>query len=166
MEGPRCKATHTGVHTEFNPLYKIGPCLDGGFLVSQQYPFCFQGMMKYSIFLLKLFYYIKSLFRDDPYYLNDPNQKPAKHLKSTRYFKTSCSGITCVYFTISHPYSILHLKSPSSSLLNLLSSISTSNFFFFLKRNQRDLTFDYSVIILHYTKVSVLELASVITMLL
>lgn len=32
---------HASMHVEFNPLYKIRPCLGRGFLVNQQHPFCF-----------------------------------------------------------------------------------------------------------------------------
>lgn len=88
-----------------------------------------------------------------------------KKKKSTRLFYTRCNEIICVYFTI--PTLLhLHLRSQLSSLLNLWSATSTSNFFFFLKKNQGDLTFWlFRILVPYFTKVSVLELAFVVTML-
>lgn len=37
--------------------------------------------MKSSVFSLQLFYYIKALFGDGSYYLDDWNKKPEKHKK-------------------------------------------------------------------------------------
>lgn len=64
------------------------------------------------------------------------------------------------------PIIYLYLSSQTSSRLSLWSPISTSDLFFFLKKNERDLTFWlFRILILYFTFASELDLAFVITML-
>lgn len=68
-------------------------------------------------------------------------KKEKKKRTRTKLFCISCNGIICVYPTIPIMATSTFKLSDIKSVESLKCFISTSNFFFFLKKNQREIIF-------------------------